>query len=116
MQVVSVFPHHHHRDAVCLHHEAETSRPADTHRGCPSECITRFHLTLPESSRVRCAEIGSCVPVCGLVSPCGEVQMREGAECAAPAASGRPLFYESRPHGGAGRRAPPVAFTVVVNG
>lgn len=109
VQAVSVFPHHHHAEALCLGHDMETARPAKGTHACGSECITHFHLTMPSSdSRVSYKKSVSrpsylLQTVCGFPVIHGP-QTSEGAYHA-----DRPDLYLSRPVGGKGLRAPPLA-------
>lgn len=52
VQAVSVFPHHHHAEALCLGHGPEPVSPATPPQPCTASCITHFCLTLPAKETV----------------------------------------------------------------
>ena len=49
MQVISVLPHHHHGDLLCLNQMKQTGTNTQHKHSCDSDCITKFNLESPSS-------------------------------------------------------------------
>ncbi len=110
VQAISVYPHHHHEDALCTGHDMKAAFPAGSPRPCTDGCITHFSLTLPTADisvalqkTVR-HQKDAATPdqtVCAvqtLHAGRGKRQERHSA------------FYTSPPAGGTALRAPPCLF------
>lgn len=113
MQVATVFPHHHHEEALCLYHDAETSAPANTSGRCSSECITHFNLTLPSSRPALHEGAGQAAYTDWILFLCGGFPFPTENGQVRLVAFDKPSFYESRPSGGTGLRAPPCGSVLI---
>lgn len=108
VEAVSVYPHHHHADALCTRHGREASSPARTPQPCSAGCITHFQLTLPSVSfSVREVQktpilykVAFRTERVGFLSPLlqGDRKRKENPPV---------ILHASPPTGGTGLRAPP---------
>ena len=108
VQAVSVYPHHHHADALCTKHGMEASSPARAPQPCTAGCITHFNLTVPETTLSVSQKSPSFReafraerPFISRLQPCAHASaygFLQAVSCPSP------------PVGGAGLRAPPFAF------
>ncbi|EGG52695.1 conserved domain protein [Paraprevotella xylaniphila YIT 11841] len=109
VQAVSVFPHHHHAEALCLGHDMETARPAKGTHACGSECITHFHLTMPSSGSHVSYKKNVSRPSC-LLRTSYDFPVIHGPQTSKGTyQTDRTDLYLSLPVGGKGLRAPPLA-------
>ena|GEM_PF-1842760 len=109
VQAVSVFPHHHHAEALCLGHDMGTARPAKGTHACGSECITHFHLTMPSSGSHVSYKKNVSRPSC-LLRTSYDFPVIHGPQTSKGTyQTDRTDLYLSLPVGGKGLRAPPLA-------
>lgn len=112
MQVASAYPHHHHADALCLHHDVETSRSANVPQGCSSECITRFNLAMPTERPVLYETVRTMAHADWMIGLFDRYFFLSDAEQTVCHCSDHPFLYASPPSGGTGLRAPPCPCTI----
>lgn len=111
MQAVSVFPHHHHDNALCFHQDKDLTQTPAPHT-CSSSCVTQFNLPslsckVVKQEPVRVSKHDS---LCSVPYDLSEIQ-DGGLRHKLKSCVHKDFLYNTIKYDYAGRRAPPLGLS-----